>query len=314
MTSQPSRRCAALAVVSLFAWSFCAAEEDIEFVQEHLAEVPMDNRYASLPVWSFTNEATSARSLHLQGAWSYTSSGGLSNEGPLFSASISTPLNGSWRWGAVAFYDPLKLKATSDTRPLQTLFSPHTPIDRPVTARFSNLDGQATYYGAGLFVTHLVEGSWLGEYAWVAGALWQRVTLQDYRLDYEIIEGPLQTLTGQIDFDATYSHFTPVIGLEIPRRFGHWSISTHTLLAWPIPKHGIVGHITGPGFDLRGNTEDVGKGKHFGDPSLTIGFGVLYEPLHLSIDLGAFVTQALLEPHINRGIESNYLLSFTCHY
>ena len=28
------------------------AAEDIEYVQEHLAEVPMDNRFATLPVWN----------------------------------------------------------------------------------------------------------------------------------------------------------------------------------------------------------------------------------------------------------------------
>src|SRR5690349_21522703 len=134
MIPQSSHRCASLAFVSLFACGLCAAEEDIEFVQEHLAEVPMDNRYATLPVWTFTDEATSSPSLNVQGAWSRTTTGGLSNEGPLLSASISKPLSGTWRWGAVAFYDPMTLQATNDVRPLQTLFSPSTPIERPVAA------------------------------------------------------------------------------------------------------------------------------------------------------------------------------------
>lgn len=71
----------------------------------------------------------------------------------------------------------------------------------------------------------------------------------------------------------------------------------------------MVGHITGPGFDLRGNTEAAGYGKHIGDPSLTFGLDITYLPAHFTVDVGALLTQRLLEPFINKGIEANWLLS-----
>ena len=141
----------------------------------------------------------------MQGAWSHTESGGLSIQGPMFSLGISHKLTGAWRLGAFGFYDPLKLQATHDERPLQTLFSPETPIQLPVAARFSNMDGRSTDYGAGVFIARAQHSAWLGEYEWTAGVLWQRIELRDYRLDYEILEGPQRGVTGQIDFDTDYT-------------------------------------------------------------------------------------------------------------
>ena len=63
------------------------------------------------------------------------------------------------------------------------------------------------------------------------------------------------------------------------------------------------------GFDLRGNTAAAGYGKHIGDPSLTFGLDITYLPAHFTVDVGALLTQRLLEPFINKGIEANWLLS-----
>ena len=51
---------------------------------------------------------------------------------------------------------------------------------------------------------------------------------------------------------------------------------------------------------------------HFGDPALTLGFGLTYLPAHLTVDLGALVTQRFLEPLIHEGIEANWL--FSCQW
>jgi len=286
------------------------AEHDIEFVQEHLPETMMDNRYATLPVWDL-GASTESASYQLQAAYSSATAGNLSIAGPLLAASTSRPLSGNTRVGAFGFYDPLRLHASFDARPLQTLFAPQTPIARPVDAEFTNLDGTALDFGAGLFWSrHRTEG-WLGDHSWVAGLLWQRVDLQDYRFDYRITSGPQAGLQGQIDFDAHYDHFTPFVGVQVPRARGDWLFTPHALLAYPMPRRGVQGHITGPGFDISGDTADVGNGKHFGDPSVTLGLTITYLPAHLSIDAGTFVTQTFLEQKIHRGIDSNWLLSFS---
>lgn len=76
----------------------------------------------------------------------------------------------------------------------------------------------------------------------------------------------------------------------------------------------MVGHITGPGFDLAGDTEKVGNGKHFGDPSVTLELTAEYRPAHLAVDLGTLVSQALIEPVIHPGVDGNLLVSFSWSY
>ena len=300
-----------LAVLALMGIpAIAAAKEDIEFVAEHLPEVAMDNRFATLPVWGGGADAASSQ-YALQGAFSSSSSADLSIAGPLLGISWQRRLSPKNRLGLLAFYDSLQLKASDDSRQLQTLFAPQTPILRPVDAHFTNLDGTATDFGGGLFWSHSAEEGLLGAHSWVAGLLWQRVELRDYRLDYELTSGPQSGMRGQIDFDTHYDHFSPFVGLELQRSFGEWTFTPHALLAYPIPRRGFAGHITGPGFDISGNTETAGEGKHFGDPSVTLGLTLTYLPAHLSIDLGTFVSQALLESKIHRGIDQNLLLSFS---
>jgi hypothetical protein len=274
-------RAAILLLVACSITSKAGAVEDIEFVAEHLAEVPMDNRFATLPVWGPAGDATGSWSFVGQLGYATTTAGNLEVAGPMFSAAASRTLDERWSLGAFAFFDTLSLSGNHDERPLQTLFAPEAPFARPVMARFDDLDG----------------------------SLWQRVELLDYRLNYQLLEGEAVDASGQIDFDANYDHVTPFFGLELPRVGKRWAITPHMLAAWPIPKHGIVGHITGPGFDLRGDTEEAGAGVHFGDPSFTIGLDVTYLPAHFSVDIGTLVTQRLFEPIINKGIETNWVLS-----
>jgi len=290
------------------AMASASAEHDIEFAQEHLPETMMDNRYATLPIWDL-GAAAENTSYQLQAAYASTAAGNLSIAGPLLAASTGRPLSGASRLGAFGFYDPLRLHTDLDARPLQTLFAPETPIERPVDAEFTGLDGTAIDFGAGLFWSRRQSGGWLREHSWVAGILWQRIDLQDYRFDYRITDGPQSGLQGQIDFDAHYDHFTPFVGLQLSRAKGDWQFTPHALLAYPTPRRGVQGHITGPGFDISGDTANAGNGKHFGDPSVTLGLTVTYLPAHLSIDAGTLITQAFLEQKIHRGIDSNWLLS-----
>jgi hypothetical protein len=93
-----------------------SAAEDIEFVAEHLAEVPMDNRFATLPLWSATKEAKPGWAFVGQVGYADTTVGNLKASGPLLSAAISRPLNPRWNLGMFAFYDRLSLTGNHDKR------------------------------------------------------------------------------------------------------------------------------------------------------------------------------------------------------
>src|SRR5215208_4797967 len=83
--SRSLRLCCATGCCLAFAQTPQAdAAEDIEFVAEHLAEVAMDNRYATLPVFGSFDDETAKWSFGAQGAWTSTRTGELSSSGVLF--------------------------------------------------------------------------------------------------------------------------------------------------------------------------------------------------------------------------------------
>lgn len=228
----PLHRCIAFAAaLASLASGACRAEHDLEYVAEHLPEVAMDNRYATLPLWGSSFADSPAWSAAVQGAFSRTTVGPLAIDGPLFAAALRRSLSRGWSVSAFGFYDGLALTGSRDERPLQTFFAPATPLQRPVDVQFTGLDGNAKNYGVGVSVTWRSSDGFLGEHRWLGGVLWQRVQLRDYRFDYRIVAGPQTGTTGEIDFDADYAHVAPFAGLEIPRDFGHWTLTAHALFA-----------------------------------------------------------------------------------
>jgi hypothetical protein len=276
------------------------AKEDIEFVAEHLPEVAMDNRYATLPVWNAA-QPHDGWTIATQAALSQTRAGNLDIGGPLLSVAATRALSRRWTGTVFAFADVLNLSGSNELRPLQTLFAPSTPIARPVDARFDGLDGRMQHYGAGIAV---------GTSRWIGGVLLEQVSLRDYRWNFEILAGDAAGTRGRIDFDTDYRHVTPFFGLQWVHERGNWTFAPHGLIALPLPRRGFVGHIETAQFDLHGDSASAGNGKHFGDPSVTLGLDVTYRPARLTFDVGTALSQALLEPRIHKGVESDWVLSF----
>jgi hypothetical protein len=290
------------------------ATESIEFVAEHLAEIAMDNRYASLPLWNACEEQPTADRLFCFGvnaAYGRTRSGTLSIDGPMLALNASRPLGERYRLTGFVFFDQFALGSGVELRPLHTLFA-DVPLAQPVAAQFTGLDGKARDTGLGLALNGTAHVRWLGSFEWSAGLMWQQLELSDYRFDYLITEGPDIGTTGILDYSATYTHISPFLGAAWPRARDVWEFTPHVQLALPRPRRGIAGRITGPGFDLTGNTADNGTGTPFGDPSVTIGFNVTYRPWNFTVDLGSTITQALIEPRIHEGVQHNLLL--TAHW
>lgn len=287
------------------------ATQSIEFVAEHLAEIAMDNRYASLPLWSACEEHPQADRdfcFGINAAYGRTHSGTLSIDGPMLALNVSHPLGETYRLTGFVFVDDFSLGSGVERRPLYILFA-DVPLTQPVAAQFMGLDGTARDTGLGLALNGTADVRWLGSFEWSAGLMWQQFKLRNYRFDYLITEGPDLGTTGTLDYSATYNHISPFLGAAWPRSLGVWAFTPHVQLALPRPRRGIAGRITGPGFDLSGDTGDRGTGTPFGDPSVTIGFNVTYRPWNLTVDLGSTITQALIEPRIHEGVQHNLLLT-----
>jgi hypothetical protein len=299
-------------VLLLLACGSAAAKEDIEYVAEHLPEVAMDNRYATLPVWNPTRQ-TDGWSFAAQAGFGATSAGNLEIEGPMLALAASRALSQRWSVGVLAFADTLGLSG-GEQRQLQTLFAPSTPILRPVDARFDGLDGRMRHYGAGLVAAMRSDRGWPGEHRWVGGVLFEQVELRDYRWNFQILAGDAAGTRGEIDFDNDYREITPFAGLQLIRERGDWTFSPHALFAMPLPRRGFVGHIQTAQFDIHGDQADAGSGKHFPDPSVTLGLDVTYRPSHLSFDIGTALTQELIEPVVHKGVNSDWVLSVRWQY
>jgi hypothetical protein len=282
-----------------------AAKEDIAFVAEHLPEVAMDDRYARLPLWDQPADTGHTR-FGAEAGFARLGSGALALDGPMLELS-ATRAWGGWQITAFGFHDALTFSSGTERRALNEPFVV-TPIAMPVDAEFSGLDGRMRDLGGGIAMRRHLDHSWIGAFDWTAGLLWQRARLSNYVVDYHVLEGPDTGATGSVDFSATYSYITPFLG--IARTVGHrdFRFTPHAQYAMPLPRRAMVGRVTGPGFDLAGDTQGFGAGKHFGDPSITLGCDVTYLPWNLTIDAGTALAQALFEPLVHEGIERNWVV------
>ncbi|MEO8313173.1 MAG: hypothetical protein ABI645_00120 [Pseudomonadota bacterium] len=275
----------------------------------------MNHRYASLPLWVQDDNQTEAlwRASATVG-YSSSSASDLSLTGPTLSLGLARSLGAAWVVDGFLFMDDLRFSGRDSKRPLDVSFVGGLPILVPALAEFSNLEGAARHLGAGVALRRSGDWHLLGHHQWTVGLLWQRLRLENYRIQYGIVEGPDTGIAGELDYSATYSHFTPVAGLAWPREHPRWAFTPHLQIALPLPRRSVSGQITGPGFSLQGDTASNHNGSHFGDPSLTIGYDISYLPWHLTVDIGSTLTQGLLEPLIHEGIATNWLVNVRWTY
>jgi hypothetical protein len=284
-----------------------AEVEDLEFVAEHLGEVAMDNRYAALPVWPVESGSTWRGTV--QAGYSDTRTGNLELSGPTLSFAMHRAMRDAWALTGFVFLDELSFSGRNERRPLEVRFVDDVPLALPADAEFTRLQGQARDFGIGVGVHHAIAAGVLAGSRLVAGAAWQRLDLREFSTPYVLLSGTSADASGVVDYSATYDFVVPYVGLSRPISTGRWIIEPRVLAAVPLPRQGVQGRISGPGFDLAGDTADVGAGKHYGDPWLALGMGVRYVPWNVEIDLGSVVSQAVLEPLVHRGIDHDVALS-----
>ena len=60
---------------------------------------------------------------------------------------------------------------------------------------------------------------------------------------------------------------------------------------------------------MHGDTAEVGNGKHFGDPSVTLGLDITYQARASELRHRHGAVAGVLEPAIHKGIDTNWVLS-----
>ncbi len=283
-----------------------AARESFEFVSEHLPETAIDNRYGSLPL--ATHHET-LQAIQIQAASTLTDSQQLEVSGHQLALSYQRPLRDDLTGQFILFNDRQSFSGGNTDMPLKVLFSKDVPLSLPAEARFGSLEGDYEHRGFGLFLGREYDIPKLGQTFTTAGILWEELTLTGYQMPYEILSGASAGATGIADYSGRYTFITPMLQLAQQYHRGLWRFTPTLTFAIPLPRRGVQGRITGDGFDISGDTADVGNGTHYGDPSMTLGLLAEYRPWHLSLDVGELISQALLEPLIHKGIETNRVIS-----
>lgn len=281
------------------------AVEDMDFVAEHLSEVSMDNRLLTLPMWPSEETRPGQVDWLLDAGYQRITTGGLSLEGTSLGVGTRRALGDRWTIGALAVWDRSSFDGSDASRPVAPLFSDAIPLDLPAEAVLTNLRGDVEQTGGGATL------SWnppSHRFVLVGALLYLNVRQRGYRVDYTLTTGASAGSSGTLDYSSSFNFVIATGGIAWQWRAGDWSFEPRLQAGMPFPRYGWRGRITGPGFDVAGDTDDIGRGKHMGDAFGGVGLGITYQPWHLTVDVGTLLNQVLLEPRLHKGIDRAWTL------
>jgi len=281
--------------------------EDIDYITEHLPESGMDARFLALP-WPAGRLEAGTWQTTVEAGYAATEASFLQLGGPLLAASAAYSFRAGWAVEGIGFYDSLKISGGSGREILHPTFA-RPPLDLPEFADFSHPRGDYLYAGAGLGLLWQRPGS--SEDRWwtvTAGALWSRLELDGFQVDYEVATGASTGAQGVLDHSSTNDFATPFVGLGWTRPLGEkFSMAPRALAAVPLPQGDFTGRITGPGFDASGNSTSIG------DAFVGLGLELVHRPSGLGVDLGGTLYFAGAERIVHKGVRRALTLQLAWH-
>lgn len=288
-----------------------ADPEDIDYIAEHLPEAAMNNRFLSLP-FPIMGIDKGRKEAVVQPGFSQVTVDFLKLTGSQLSGSVGYSFQRAWQGRLIGFYDRQKFSGGSGQDLLNPLFSESIPLDIPEYASFSNPRGDYIHWGMGAALDWEAYLSPKRDKSWIItmGALFDRLDLKNYQIDYQMLTGASAGQSGVLDHSARYDFVTPFLGIQFTKILNEsFSISPRFIGGVPLPKRGWIGRITGPGFDVSGDTKVAGNGSHMGDGFAGLGFAVNHLSSGLSVDIGMSLYQALFEGKIHKGIDKVVLVN-----
>lgn len=286
--------------------------EDIDYIAEHLPESGQDARFLALP-WPAERLEAGRWQTTVQAGYAATEASLFKLDGPMLAGSAAWSFRDGWAVEGMGFYDALSISGGRGREILNPTFA-RPPLDLPEYADFSNPRGDCLHYGAGLGLVWqrpAGTGRW---WTFTAGALWTRLELDGYQVDYEIATGASAGAKGVLDHTSTNDYATPFVGLQWTRPLGaSFSISPRAMAVSPLPKGDFTGRITGPGFDLGGKGAVSGRSTKIGDPFVGLGLEILHRPTGLGVDLGGTLYFAGAEGIVHEGVSRALTLQVAWH-
>ena len=227
--------------------------------------------------------------------------------GNLFSAHAFRALSASNGVAVQGFYDRFGLGGQGE-QVLSASSVPGVPLDLPERIQVTNVRGNVSHYGVGVAWLH--EFSAVPERGWclVAGALVERLELDGFALDYELLGGRDAGARGLIDYSGSSTFITPYLGvlrrLPLGRRF---LLTPRFAAGVPLPPGDFNTRLTGPGFDLSSQDQGGSPGR-IGDGFVAFGAGLLHRSSGLELDIGSTLAYPLFEKTTHDGVDHSLLV------
>ncbi len=280
--------------------------EDFLFIAEHLPEGVEEARYFSLP-WPETN-------LEPGGWHPIVGLGGADvgaefarARGGLATLGVSHAWSSAWALEIFGYYGSFAVSGDAGEDVLRQFALAGVPLDLPERARFSDPRGKFRHSGLGFAVARTTAGR--RPWTLLGGLLLERLELDGYRFDYELLGGADAGATGVLDLSGSNDFATPYVGVSVALPLGkRWLALPRAQLGVPLPAGELDNRMTGPGFDLSTASTGARSGK-IGDGFFTLGAGLRDRVSGLEVDLGATLAFPLIQGQTHPGIDRAWLLS-----
>jgi len=276
------------------------AGESIEYVAEHLLEVPMDTRALSLPLVPANVDHSHAA---VEVGYGSFDAGKLNNSVPMLGAQYFVPLTSRWGILGGAFYDGYHFSGQSGKAVGGVLVVNAPNMPDKFLLDINHVGGSGKYTGASVAITYTPPGLW----RWQLG--YMRADMDIKKLEVNFTTTDLtNNFSGSFDYASHYSINTLLLGFDMtPLALGeNFTYSPHMIIIKNSPRVGFQGRFSGPGFDYSGNTASNGHGAHIPDNYMGVGVNFAQQSSGIQIDLGATlillysnlqVIKALLRPY-----------------
>ena len=287
-----SSTCSLILVAAACLYAHAALAETLDFTAEHLLEAPMDARYLAFPQIPASTTASETR---LQPGYSYLSAGVMDVSVPMISAQHYQPLHGGWGLLFSGFYSRLSFSGSGGSATEEVTFVKSPRFDGVFDVDVNSVSGSGNHYGASAAITHASSGG----RSWQAGVAVERLDVSEFAVDFDSAG-----FSGRLDYAGQYNMITPYGSLQWLRSGnGGFYHTARVIAAWPLPREGFKGRISGDNLDLSGDTSSAGFGSHIPDPYLGFGYTLEHKNSGWRVDLGATLNFLALESVVHKGID-----------
>ena len=280
-----------------------ANAEGLDFVAEHLLEVPMDLRYESHPK---TPIDLTKREMRVDAGYGNVGGNKMVNELAMIGFSEYFPLENQHGLMLDIFYDQFGFSGSRGAAYLTPSFGKPDYLPNQFDVNVNNVSGDG--FHAGISATYVIgfdSGARLQ-----TGLLIEKLDIGKYQVQFSTTN-LVADFDGFVDYAASYSSYTPFVVYEGKHRthWSNWTSGPSAVFALPLPRKGFAGRFSGADFDYQNDTSALGNGKHIPDGYFGVGYFLESNKTGLRIDIGASLFSYLSEPKGHRGVTAPLLLN-----